>query len=107
GSSGGLFLVWRRRTGFGLGRLLLALSLLYQAGCDRPSSGVAPKRADSSDAARKTEIVPLTNMVLIKAGSFIRVKQPITLSRDFWLGKYEITQGEFESVMGKNPSHFK
>jgi formylglycine-generating enzyme required for sulfatase activity len=45
-------------------------------------------------------------MVLIKAGSFVRQKYPVTLSRDFWLGKYEVTQGEYTSVMGKNPSHF-
>ena len=46
-------------------------------------------------------------MVLIKAGSFLRLKYPVTLTRDFWLGKYEVTQGEYEAVTGKNPSHFK
>ena len=25
----------------------------------------------------------------------------------FWLGKYEVTQGEWEKIMGSNPSHFK
>jgi formylglycine-generating enzyme required for sulfatase activity/uncharacterized caspase-like protein len=25
----------------------------------------------------------------------------------FWMGKYEVTQGEWEKVMGTNPSHFK
>jgi formylglycine-generating enzyme required for sulfatase activity len=24
----------------------------------------------------------------------------------FWIGKYEVTQGQWEKVMGKNPSHF-
>jgi len=45
-------------------------------------------------------------MVLIRAGSFVRLKYSVTLSRDFWLGKYEVTQGEYSAVMGKNPSHF-
>lgn len=58
-------------------------------------------------AAAKTELVPLTNMVLIKAGTFIRQNHPITISRDFWLCKYEVTQGEYEMLMTNNPSHFK
>ena len=31
----------------------------------------------------------------------------VELSRGFWLGKYEVTQGEWESVMGDNPSYFE
>jgi formylglycine-generating enzyme required for sulfatase activity len=30
----------------------------------------------------------------------------VTISRPFYLGKYEVTQAQFEAVMGKNPSHF-
>jgi formylglycine-generating enzyme required for sulfatase activity len=50
--------------------------------------------------------VPLTNMVRITAGTFQRIRFPVTLTRDFWIGKYEVTQGEFQTVMGLNPSHF-
>ena len=49
----------------------------------------------------------MTNMVFIKPGGFVRMKHRVSLSRDFWLGKYEVTQRQFEEVMGKNPSHFK
>ena len=31
----------------------------------------------------------------------------VTLSRGFWLGKHEVTQGQWEKVMGSNPSLFK
>ena len=31
----------------------------------------------------------------------------VEISRGFWLGKYEVTQGEWESVMGSNPSYYK
>jgi formylglycine-generating enzyme required for sulfatase activity len=30
----------------------------------------------------------------------------VTLTRSFMIGKYEVTQGEFQSLMGYNPSHF-
>jgi formylglycine-generating enzyme required for sulfatase activity len=61
-----------------------------------------------------------TNMVFIPPGTF-RMGSPtnevdrfywegpqtaVTISRGFWMGKYEVTQGEYLSVMGSNPSWF-
>ena len=31
----------------------------------------------------------------------------VRISRGFWMGRYEVTQGEWEGVMGRNPSSFK
>src|SRR5205807_9632744 len=31
----------------------------------------------------------------------------VTFSQGFWMGKYEVTQSQYESVIGKNPSYFK
>jgi formylglycine-generating enzyme required for sulfatase activity len=31
----------------------------------------------------------------------------VTLTRGYWLGKYEVTQGQWQAVMGNNPSSFK
>jgi formylglycine-generating enzyme required for sulfatase activity len=31
----------------------------------------------------------------------------VTLTKGFYLGKYEVTQAQWEKVMGSNPSHFK
>ena len=82
----------------------LALSSLL--GCKRESSELPDGQSASSRSATPASVVPLTNMVLIKAGTFMRIKFPITITRDFWIGKYEVTQGEFTAVLGRNPSHF-
>ena len=62
-----------------------------------------------------------TNLVFIPPGTF-RMGSPtneldrsdqegpqtaVTISRGFWMGKYEVTQGEYLAVMGSNPSIFK
>jgi formylglycine-generating enzyme required for sulfatase activity len=31
----------------------------------------------------------------------------VTLTRGFWIGRYPVTQGQWEEVMGSNPSRFK
>ncbi|MBR5978451.1 MAG: SUMF1/EgtB/PvdO family nonheme iron enzyme, partial [Verrucomicrobia bacterium] len=31
----------------------------------------------------------------------------VTLTQEYWLGKYEVTQAQYEAVMGTNPSWFK
>ena len=31
----------------------------------------------------------------------------VTFSKGYWIGKYEVTQSEYEEIMGINPSHFK
>jgi len=87
-------------------RLWIVLILLSQLGCDRPTSGPATGQETSRQVPAKVELVAPTNMIRIKAGTFLRIKYPVTLTRDFWLGKYEVTQGEYVGLMGKNPSHF-
>jgi formylglycine-generating enzyme required for sulfatase activity len=63
---------------------------------------------------------PPTNMVFIPPNTFTmgsptndqdhninEVPQTtVTLTRGFWIGKYEVTQGEYVSVMDTNPSFF-
>jgi len=35
------------------------------------------------------------------------IEHEVTLSKAFYCGKYEVTQGQWEQVMGTNPSYFK
>ena len=81
--------------------------LLLASGCNRPASAPTNDVPQRSAVPAEPPLIPLTNMVLIKAGSFIRQHRTVTLSQDFWLGMYEVTQGEYAALMGTNPSHFK
>ncbi len=71
-----------------------------------PPPSVPAPAAKPAPAPAPVVLSPLTNMVPIKAGTFQRIKFPVTLSKDFWIGKYEVTQAEFTEVLGRNPSHF-
>lgn len=89
----------------------VGFGLLWQFGCgshksEVPAANSTASNGISSSIPTTATLVPLTNMVLIKAGTFVRLKQRVTISEDFWLGKYEVTQAEYEPLLGKNPSHF-
>jgi formylglycine-generating enzyme required for sulfatase activity len=62
----------------------------------------------------------LLELVLIRPGSFVmgennsrltdedeRPAHKVTISRAFYLGKYPVTQEQWQAVMGSNPSYFK
>jgi formylglycine-generating enzyme required for sulfatase activity len=66
-----------------------------------------------------SRIEPPSNMVRINGGTFLmgspsnepgrggdELQHQVTVS-SFYMGKYEVTQAEYESVMGKNPSNYK
>ncbi|MDR1396537.1 MAG: formylglycine-generating enzyme family protein [Desulfarculales bacterium] len=79
--------------------------------------------APAARAAAKTYANSIgMEFVLIPAGEFLmgsdRGKDPnaednetpqhrVKFSKPFYLGKYEVTQGQWEAVMGSNPSKFK
>ena len=60
------------------------------------------------------------DMIWIKPGTFMmgspedelcrdgdETQHQVTLTKGYWLGKYEVTQAQYEAVMGTNPSYFK
>ena len=49
-------------------------------------------------------------MLWVKPGAFEMGRftpHTVTLTEGYWLGKHEVTQTQWEKVMGDNPSHFK
>ncbi|PID26497.1 MAG: serine/threonine protein kinase [Candidatus Cloacimonadota bacterium] len=73
--------------------------------------------SDDSSTGALNEITPV-EMILVEGGTFQmgdhfnegesdeKPIHDVTL-RSFYIGKYEITQKEYQSVMGNNPSYFK
>jgi Sulfatase-modifying factor enzyme 1 len=74
---------------------------------------------------RSTVFAAPTNLVFIPPGTFRmgaltneldssildpsigeHPRTAVTISKGFWMGKYEVTQGEYLAVMGTNPSYF-
>ncbi|MBO7392063.1 MAG: formylglycine-generating enzyme family protein, partial [Verrucomicrobia bacterium] len=60
------------------------------------------------------------DMIWIEPGTFLmgspedelgrstnEVQHQVTLTKGYWLGKYEVTQAQYEAVMGKNPSYWE
>ena len=75
------------------------------------------------DIAHEVRLCGQPGMVYIPPGTFTmgsplseaerqqfggdETQHSVTLTRGFWMGKYEVTQGEYLEVMGNNPSYFR
>lgn len=91
--------------------LCICALVVISPGCDKESSHL-PKSL-SIDLGGEISL----ELVLVDAGYFMMGsnkgrpdEQPVrkvTIAKPFYMGKYEITQEQWEAVMGANPSHFK
>ena len=93
-----------------------------QAQADLGNAPTAQAQADLGNAPTKF-LLPggvSLEMVKIKAGMFLmgspwgekghfkdEDEHRVTISKPFLIGKYEVTQKQYQAVMGDNPSHFK
>jgi len=80
----------------------------------------APRRVYRAVKVIKPVVQTIPNMVWIPPGRFMMgspetergrwdsegPQMRVTLTKGFWMGKYEVTQGEYLAVMGNNPSWF-
>ena len=90
------------------------------------TSGTNVLSSSSSSPSGNTITIPVKNgisieMVKVEAGSFNMGATPemenpwedekpvhrVTLTNDYYIGKYEVTQALWQAVMGSNPSNFK
>ena len=82
----------------------------------------APQRAAKELGISAGKTLPKSGIVLrlIPAGVFImgsprsedgrsehEVQHAVKISKPFYMGKYEVTQGQWQKVMGNNPAKFK
>jgi len=106
---------------FWLARGVVALTSTQTQWFD-PVPAEAPQRIYRAVKVTKPEgVQPVENMVWIPAGTFTmgspdseRARRKsegpqtqVTLTRSFWMGKYEVTQGQYLALMGENPSQFQ
>ena len=75
----------------------------------QPSEGtVAPPRITNSIGMELQRIVPGSFMMGSTKGDANEAPpHRVTITKSFYIGVHEVTQAEWEALMGDNPSHFK
>ena len=116
---------------------LTALLFLFAASCRGPSSKppirpppIPPPSAEVAAYAKEHGLEPAMSLdlgkgvkmefVLIPAGKFLmgsretekdrgkgETQHEVTISKPFYMGRYEVTQEQYEAIAGTNPSCFK
>lgn len=89
-----------------------ASSVATQAGTNIPNIRLfAVDVGDYGNPARApagaSNAPPSPNLVWIGPGKFNSQRGCVSLSKGFWMGRFEVTQAEYQSVMGRNPSRFR
>jgi formylglycine-generating enzyme required for sulfatase activity len=103
--------------------LFIGLQNFGQTVRGQDSPNAAPETTDAKGSEKRKELSfdlargVKMELVPIQPGSFMmgdekgdaeeRPVHKVTISKPFYMGKYEVTQEQWEAVMGTNPSHFK
>ncbi len=108
----------RKRFGFGLVLLFGVGLILMLTQCSPPPTS----QTNTVSKVKPFTIADLVaDMVSIPAGTFVMgspnneqnrgnyegPQTTVTISKPFWMSKFEVTQGQYEELMGNNPAHFK
>ncbi len=79
-------------------RTLLAFGLVLSGGCASKPSALPATAEFTNSIGMKFALVP--------AGEFMRSQHKVQITKPFYLGVTEVTQEQYEKVMGENPSWF-
>lgn len=106
-----------------LGLLFLILSSVMVLACVDVRSAKVNPEATSSAKAKSSKLPDeaaeiAKNMIFVKGGCYLMGdifgaglsnEKPVheVCVDDFYIGKYEVTQGQWLAIMGDNPAHFK
>ena len=104
---------WKIALGVHLGSLL---ALAPGTALAQPANGLKAAESDAQEVKLGKETLALVRipagtftMGAITTGTAFKDSLPVhkvTLTRAFWMGKYPVTQGQWEAVMETNPSRF-
>jgi formylglycine-generating enzyme required for sulfatase activity len=103
--------------------LLVGFSFDVQ-GVDLDAAGVFTLADNDLEIVVAAPPLPSANMVAIAPGLFsmgsnsptgnpyfsVSVERPVhavTITQPFWMGRHEVTQAQYQAVMGSNPSYFQ
>lgn len=83
----------------------------------RSSGGKYPQISQNAPSDKKNRIIPGLGikLVYVAPGNFMmgyddeaksKPIHKVIIRNAYWIGKYEVTQNEYQKIMGTNPSHF-
>lgn len=108
--------LYNKRIVFGI--IALVVVFFVVAKVVQQNTGSQATRTSGPASDKNRQILSLgMELVYVAPGSFqmgsndgISIEKPVhtvQISRGYWIGKHEITQQEYESIMGDNPSEFQ
>ena len=85
----------------------------FARGSDQSGKTFFKVEEDVADLGIELVPIPAGTFLMGSPGNEVGRSNPegpqtmVTISKSFWMGKYEVTQGQFKELMGYNPSHNK